>query len=41
MNGITAGYTAGILEIRVPLTGRAEPGPEIPITVAGKAARKQ
>ncbi|MET7401976.1 Hsp20/alpha crystallin family protein [Dactylosporangium sp. NPDC005572] len=39
-DGITAGYAAGILDIRVPLTGRAEPGREIPITVAGKAARK-
>ncbi|WP_238012278.1 Hsp20/alpha crystallin family protein [Dactylosporangium sp. AC04546] len=40
-DGITAGYATGILEIRVPLTGRAEPGREIPITVPGKAAPKK
>jgi HSP20 family protein len=32
--GITATYTAGILEIRVPLAGKVSPGREIPITVA-------
>lgn len=34
--GITASYTAGILEVRVPLGDKATPGREIPVATDGK-----
>ncbi|WP_432989920.1 Hsp20/alpha crystallin family protein [Dactylosporangium sp. CA-233914] len=39
--GITAAYVAGILEIRVPLTGATTPGREIPVTTKPPRTAKQ